>query len=99
MRLTGDIRRNVAYTTDARIIGHETRAADAGKQSVRLVLDASEGGRSFLLNITPRLGFNRYIPDLEQDTGGGHAPVARLVCVCARKWPRNIGRSTTTPGG
>ncbi len=65
LRLTGDIRRNVAYTTDARIIGHESQAADAGKQAIRLLLDASEGGRSFMLNITPRLGFNRYIPDAE----------------------------------
>jgi putative isomerase len=62
LRLTGDIRRNVAYTTDARIVRHETLATGAGQQSVRLMLDASEDGRSFMLNITPRLGFNRYLP-------------------------------------
>ena len=31
-----------------------------------MILDASEGSRSFLLNITPRLGFNRYIPRIEE---------------------------------
>jgi glycogen debranching enzyme len=65
LRLTGDIRRNVAYTTDARILRHEVEAAGTGNQSVQLRLDASEGKRSFLLNITPRLGFNRYIPDAD----------------------------------
>jgi hypothetical protein len=75
LRLTGDIRRNVAYTTDARIVRHETLAADAGKQSVRLMLDASDGDRSFMLNITPRLGFNRYVPRREQ-----------AVEAAARRW-------------
>lgn len=63
LRLTGDIRRNVAYTTNAQIVQHVTTAFGTDNQSVHLHLDASEGGRSLLLNITPRLGFNRYIPD------------------------------------
>ena len=63
LRLTGEIRRNVAYTTDARILKDDARARDARNQSVHLQLDASEGKRSILLNITPRLGFNRYIPN------------------------------------
>jgi putative isomerase len=63
LRLTGDIRRNVAYTTNARIVQHVTAAFGTDNQSVHLHLDASEGGKSLLLNITPRLGFNRYIPD------------------------------------
>jgi len=63
LRLTGDIRRNVAYTTNARIVSHATAALGTENQSVHLHLDASEGGRALLLNITPRLGFNRYIPD------------------------------------
>ena len=63
LRLTGDIRRNVAYTTNARIVSHATAPLGTEHQSVHLHLDASEGGKSLLLNITPRLGFNRYIPD------------------------------------
>ncbi len=63
LRLTGDIRRNVAYTTNARILQHITTAFGTDNQAIHLNLDASEGGKSLLLNITPRLGFNRYIPD------------------------------------
>jgi len=61
LRLTGDIRRNVAYTTNARIVSHATTAFGTDNQAVHLHLDASEGGKALLLNITPRLGFNRYI--------------------------------------
>src|SRR5215216_407948 len=64
LRLTGDIRRNVAYTTNARIVSHATAALGAENQSVHLHLDGSDGGKALLLNITPRLGFNRYIPDI-----------------------------------
>ena len=64
LRLTGDIRRNVAYTTNARIVSHATAPLGTEHQSVHLHLDASEGGRALLLNITPRLGFNRYIPEI-----------------------------------
>jgi glycogen debranching enzyme len=64
LRLTGDIRRNVAYTTNARIVSHATAALGTENQSVHLHLDASEGGKALLLNITPRLGFNRYIPEI-----------------------------------
>lgn len=63
LRLTGDIRRNVAYTTDARVLKNEARSVDPKNQSVLLLLDASAGNQSLLLNITPRLGFNRYIPN------------------------------------
>src|SRR5512147_3045989 len=61
LRLTGDIRRNVAYTTNARMVSHATNAFGAENQAVHMHLDASDGGKSVLLNITPRLGFNRYI--------------------------------------
>ncbi len=40
-----------------------TTAFGTDNQAVHMHLDASEGGKSLLLNITPRLGFNRYIPD------------------------------------
>ena len=64
LRLTGDIRRNVAYTTNARIVSHATNALGTEDQSVHLHLDATEGEKALLLNITPRLGFNRYIPEV-----------------------------------
>ena len=63
LRLTGDIRRNVAYTTNARIVSHVTTAFGVENQAIHMHLDASEGRKALLLNITPRLGFNRYIPD------------------------------------
>jgi glycogen debranching enzyme len=62
LRLTGDIRRNVAYTSNAPILTNGQEAQD-GQQIVRLAVDASEGGRAVLLNFTPRLGFNRHVPD------------------------------------
>ena len=60
--LTGDVRRNIAYTTDARILRNETAAKGPKQQTVQLLLDASAGNKGFLLNITPRLGFNRHVP-------------------------------------
>ncbi len=65
LRLTGDIRRNVAYTSNARILKDEKMTLGAASQRVQLVVDASPGGKALLLNITPRLGFNRYMPDPE----------------------------------
>ena len=65
LRLTGDIRRNVAYTTNARIVSHATAPLGTEHQSVHLHMDASDGGKALLLNITPRLGFNRYIPEID----------------------------------
>jgi glycogen debranching enzyme len=64
LRLTGDIRRNVAYTTNARIVSHATNPVGTENQSVHLHLDGTGGGKALLLNITPRLGFNRYIPEI-----------------------------------
>lgn len=60
--LTGDIRRNLAYTTNARILGNFITLFSESSQQVRLTLD-SGGGAALLLNITPRLGFNRNLPD------------------------------------
>ena len=65
LRLTGDIRRNVAYTTNARLVSHATAPLGTEHQSVHLHMDASDGGKALLLNITPRLGFNRYIPEID----------------------------------
>jgi putative isomerase len=62
LRVTGDIRRNVAYTTDAPIIANEQEPHE-GAHTVRLTVDGSDGSRAIVLNITPRLGFNRYVPN------------------------------------
>ena len=66
LRLTGDIRRNVIYTTNAKIVSHATAPLGSENQSVHLHLDATQGSKALLLNITPRLGFNRYIPDVHK---------------------------------
>ena len=66
LRLTGDIRRNVIYTTNAKIVSHATAPIGSENQSVHLHLDATQGSKALLLNITPRLGFNRYIPDVHK---------------------------------
>ena len=67
LHLTGDIRRNVAYTTNAPILYNSIEQADAELQRVTLIVDGAQAGdgrqAALLLNITPRLGFNRYIPD------------------------------------
>jgi glycogen debranching enzyme len=65
LRLTGDIRRNIAYTTNAQILSNRVESLGSETQQVNLSLDA-RGGAALLINITPRLGFNRYIPDPEQ---------------------------------
>lgn len=60
LRVTGDIRRNIAYTTNARILANTMETAGPQDLRVRLLLDAPPGS-ALLINITPRLGFNRYI--------------------------------------
>ncbi|HJW90787.1 MAG TPA: trehalase family glycosidase [Anaerolineales bacterium] len=62
LRLTGDIRRNIAYTTNARLLSNRIEPASPTTLQVSLTVDADEC-QSLLLNITPRLGFNRYVPD------------------------------------
>jgi putative isomerase len=62
LRLSGDIRRNVAYTTDAILIRNETTCLSPETQIIDLGLK-SHSGAIFLVNITPRLGFMRSIPD------------------------------------
>ena len=62
LRLSGDIRRNVAYTTNAAIVKNEASALGPDAQHIGMVVDA-HAGDALMLNITPRLGFNRYIPD------------------------------------
>jgi glycogen debranching enzyme len=74
LRLTGDIRRNIAYTTNARIVRHEVEGDADNTQRVRLIVQ-SDGRDALLLNITPRLGFNRYI-----------RPPEETIETAARRW-------------
>ena len=99
LRLTGDIRRNVAYTTNAHIVSHLTNALDADNQSVQLHLDASEGGKALLLNITPRLGFNRYIPDVTDKVWMARLNVGTIGLPARHRCRRNIALNIISPGG
>jgi Mannosylglycerate hydrolase MGH1-like glycoside hydrolase domain len=66
LRLTGEIRRNVAYTTNTRVLENQMEYSGEGTYRVKLQLETKpeETIRPVLqLNITPRLGFNRYISD------------------------------------
>ncbi|MBN1312389.1 MAG: hypothetical protein JXB30_13305 [Anaerolineae bacterium] len=63
LRLTGQIRRNLAYTSNAPLLCNEVVANGPDVQKIRLHMDASEGGKALLINITPRLGFNRWVPE------------------------------------
>ncbi len=84
LRLTGDIRRNIAYTTNAKIIANTVAASGEGDQQIFLLLDAAIGSSAsgcgaVLLNITPRLGFNRYIPDPDAGDRRSRQALACLV--------------------
>jgi putative isomerase len=74
LRLTGDIRRNIAYTTNAHLVRHEVEANANNTQRIRLIVQ-SDGDDALLLNITPRLGFNRYI-----------RPPEDTIDTAARRW-------------
>jgi putative isomerase len=54
--------RNVAYTTNGRLLRNEIAALDETTLRVEVVVE-SEGDAGLLLNITPRLGFNRVMPN------------------------------------
>lgn len=68
MRITGEIRRNIAYTTNAKILMNESNHSDPAVQRVRLIVE-SDGCQAILLNITPRLGYNRYVPEIHGALG------------------------------
>jgi glycogen debranching enzyme len=65
LRMTGQIKRNIAYTTNRSIASSELTELDADLWRVTFDVEAGEGG-AILLNLTPRLGFNRYIPPTER---------------------------------
>jgi len=54
--------RNVAYTTDARLLHNELAPIDDSTWQATFVAE-SPSGAGLLFNITPRLGFNRAVPD------------------------------------
>jgi len=54
--------RNVAYTTNAPLVTNEITLIDDSTLQATFLTE-SGGGAGLLLNITPRLGFNRAIPD------------------------------------
>ncbi|MFN8471130.1 MAG: trehalase family glycosidase [Anaerolineae bacterium] len=58
-------KRNVAYTTNAHLVDNELECIDADHFHARLVIE-SRAGDAMLLNITPRLGYNRSVPDPNQ---------------------------------
>ena len=58
--------RNIAYTTNAQILANEIRDDSNGYQHVILQMSAEgKPNAAFLLNITPRLGFNRSVAPAE----------------------------------
>ena len=65
LRLTGDIRRNIAYTTDRPMTVNVIEPEQDGTLRVQLVFARGEK-QGLLLNLTPRIGFNRYIPGLDE---------------------------------
>jgi len=64
LHMIGDIRRNIAYTTNRRLYLNEIQTIAQNELEVRLGFEHGEEG-ALLLNITPRLGFNRYVPEPE----------------------------------
>ncbi len=66
LRLTGNIRRNIAYTTNARLLLNSVEPLNGGQIQQIQVRMESTGESVLMLNITPRLGFNRYLPSAEE---------------------------------
>ena len=64
LRLTGKIRRNIVYTTNGTILQNTIEPYRQDLQKVNLLLESPDGC-SMMLNITPRLGFQRHIPEAE----------------------------------
>lgn len=54
--------RNVAYTTNAALVRNEISGLDADTFQIDLRVE-NAGGAGLLLNVTPRLGYNRHVPD------------------------------------
>jgi putative isomerase len=65
LRVTGNIRRNLAYTTNRRFRKNEISQVEAFSHNVNLIFKKGQP-EGFLLNLTPRLGFNRYLPPCDE---------------------------------
>lgn len=77
--------RNIAYTTNARIVGNDLTRLEADRWRLRLTLEAGAGA-ALTLNVTPRLGFNRALP-----VAGAAAAAAR------RQWQRWFSLTPAVP--
>jgi putative isomerase len=66
--------RNVAYTTNAKIVSNIAGQVNGGYFHVELTV-RGEAGRGLVLNVTPRLGFNRTV-----------RPTADVLAEAARRW-------------
>jgi putative isomerase len=62
LRLTGPIGRSVVYTTNARLTQNAVSPVADGLCRVQLGFEAGDAC-GLLMNITPRLGYNRSLPD------------------------------------
>jgi putative isomerase len=60
--------RNVAYSTNARIVSNTIAPDSNGYVRVQLMVDADVDS-GLVLNVTPRLGLNRAVPSVEQVLG------------------------------
>ena len=63
--MVGDIRRNIAYTSNRAFRKNQVIPGKDSTMQVRMGFQAGAPA-GLLLNLTPRLGFNRYIPPLEE---------------------------------
>jgi putative isomerase len=67
LRVTGNIRRNMAYTTNRKIVEDTLSLNERGNLEAHLRLAPAPGQETgLLINITPRLGFNRSIPSVDK---------------------------------
>lgn len=73
LRLNRAVRRSIAYTTDAHILAHEMHQDDDG--CIVGMRFECPGETRLMLNITPRLGFNRHLPDS-----------AAAIAAAAQRW-------------
>jgi hypothetical protein len=72
--------RNVAYTTNAQILSNEMLRLAEGTFRIRVSFQSSDGS-AFLLNVTPRLGFNRSVPPIESEIEAAGKRWAQWFCM------------------
>lgn len=65
-------KRNIAYTTSARLVENTITATGNNQYEIRLTVEAVEDA-GFVLNITPRLAYNRSIPSAGAALAAAHA--------------------------